>query len=284
MKEFKGKTAVITGASHGFGAEFAKEAARRGMNLVLADIDGDALAATEKDVKDLGAKVFTLTVDVSLYEGVQEVVASALANFGGVDLMINNAGVYFIGSVVDMPVRDFQWMFDANVMSVIYGMKEAIPVMQKQGAPCHILNVASIAGIITNRTMTAYHASKHAVVAASEATYYDLQATEGNQIGMSIFCPGYVQTDLNNCEKHRPARYRDDNDPYYKSDTYKKNVHLVDKFITGGEPIDDVAAICFKAIEDDQFYILPTEMFEPWTVKRHRNIEQKKNPDINNMF
>lgn len=282
MKEFKGKTAVITGAGHGFGAEYAKEAARRGMKLVLGDIDEAALDDTVAAVKELGAEVVALTVDVSLYEGVQELVASAVANFGSVDLMINNAGVYFIGSVVDMPVRDFQWMFDANVMSVIYGMKEAIPQMLQQDTPCHILNVASIAGIITNRSMTAYHATKHAVVAASEATFYDLQAMDA-KIGMSLFCPGYVQTDLNHCENHRPARYQAPDDPYYQSDTYKKNVHLVDKFITGGVPIDDVAALCFKAIEDDQFYILPTEMFEPWTIKRHRNIEEKKNPDINNM-
>lgn len=283
MKEFKGKTAVITGAAHGFGAEFAKEAAKRGMNLVLADIDKEALDAIVETVEAAGARTVALAADVSLYEGVQQTVAAAADNFGGVDLMINNAGVYFIGSVVDMPARDFQWMFDANVLSVIYGMKEAIPHMLKQGTACHILNVASIAGIITNRSMTAYHASKHAVVAASEATFYDLQAMGAN-IGMSIFCPGYVQTDLNHCEKHRPARYQAPDDPYYQSDTYKKNVHLVDKFITGGAPIDDVAALCFKAIEDEQFYILPTEMFEPWIVRRHRNIEEKKNPDINNMF
>ena len=142
MKEFKGKTAVITGAGNGFGMEFAKECAKRGMKLVLADIDGPDLDKAVAELSGAGAEVTGVAADVSLYEEVQKVVKTAVDTYGTLDLMFNNAGVYYIGAIWDMPARDVQWMFDINVMSVFYGMREAIPVMMKQGTPCHIVNTA----------------------------------------------------------------------------------------------------------------------------------------------
>ncbi|MGI6176063.1 MAG: SDR family NAD(P)-dependent oxidoreductase [Christensenellales bacterium] len=281
MKDFKGRTALITGAAHGFGAEFAKEAARREMKVVLVDIDKKALGEMEKTIASMGADVLAIEADVSLYEEVQKAVKAAVEKFSTIDLLFNNAGVYFHGTVWDMPVRDFQWMFEANVLSIIYGMKEVIPIMMKQGTPCHIVNVASIAGVITTRTLTSYHASKHAALAASEATLFDLQM-EGANIGMSVYCPGYVQTSLHNSEDHRPERFKAA-DPYYESETYKKLAKQVEKFITTGAPIEPVAGIVFKAIEEDQFYILPDRMFDPWTAKRHQNIQKQENPDIKNL-
>lgn len=281
MKEFQGKTAVITGAAHGFGQELARECLRRGMKLVLNDIDGEALDALATHLRAEGGEVACAATDISLYENVQALIKMAVERFGSLDLLVNNAGVYHIGKVWDMPPRDVQWMMDVNVLSVFYGVHEAVPVMRAQGTPCHIVNVASVAGLITARTMAAYHASKHAVVAASEAMLYDLQAEEGNNIGLSVFCPGYVQTDLHNCWRHRPKRYTDASDPYYTSDTYKNNIRLVDKFITGGEAVDVVAPNIFKAIEEDTFYISTEStynMFAGMMEKRSDNIVNKRNP------
>lgn len=281
MKEFKGKTAVITGAANGFGLEFAKECARRGMKLVMNDIDEADLARAVAEVKSMGAEVTPYAADISLYENVQEMVRLAQDTYGTLDLLFNNAGVYYVGRVWEMPVKDVQWMMDINVMSIFYAMHEAIPVMQKQGTPCHIVNVASIAGLISVRTMAAYHASKHAVVAASEATYADLQGVEGNNIGMTIFCPGYVKTDLDNCERHRPERYARDGDPYYDGPVYKANTDLLHKFIASGEDVGVVVPQVFRGIEEDQFYVrtdATDSMFTRMIEKRANNIVNKKNP------
>lgn len=284
MTEFNGKTAVITGAAHGFGAEFARECARRGMKLVLNDFETDSLEKLADELSAKGTDVALHPGDVSQYETVQALMKTALDCFGSLDLLFNNAGVYYIGAIWDMPARDFQWMLDVNTLSVLYGVREAVPVMRAQGTPCHIVNVASVAGLISARSMAAYHASKHAVVAASEAILFDLQSLEGNKIGLSVFCPGYIQTDLHHSERRRPARYKAPNDPYYKSDTYAKNIALVDKFITTGEPVDVVAPNVFRGIEEDRFYIstdATVNAFLPVEKKRHQNIETGQNPDVN---
>lgn len=285
MKDFKGKTAVITGAAHGFGMVIAEECAARGMKLAINDMDGEALAEVAKKLEGMGAQVLTDTSDASVYENVEAFVQNANKTLGSVDLMVNNAGVYFTGTIWDMPARDMQWMMDINTLGVLYGVKAAVPIMRAQGTECHILNVASVAGLIATRSMALYHASKHAVVASSEAIAYDLQSTEGNKIGISIFCPGFIQTDLHNCWKHRPERYQAD-DAYYESDAYKKNITLVNKFITTGEPIDVVVPNVFKGIEDNQFYISTEDtykMYTPWMKKRWDNIANKNNPDAKNM-
>lgn len=286
MKEFRGKTAVITGAAHGFGAEFARECARRGMKLVLNDFEAGPLQKLADELAAQGAEVAVLPGTVSEYETVQALMKTATDKFSTLDLLFNNAGVYYIGAVWDMPARDVQWMLDVNTLSIFYGVREAVPVMRAQGTPCHIVNVASVAGLITTRTMAAYHASKHAVVAASEAILFDLQSLEGNQIGLSVFCPGYIQTDLHHSERRRPARYADPGDPYYQSETYKKNIALVDKFITTGEPIEVVVPTVFGGIEEDRFYITTdatAQAFLPMEKKRHANIENGQNPDIKNI-
>ncbi|MGD9559942.1 MAG: SDR family NAD(P)-dependent oxidoreductase [Oscillospiraceae bacterium] len=283
MKDFKSKTAVITGGAQGLGFEFAKQSAQRGMNVVIIDIDGPALANAVKAIEGMGVKAIGVEADVSLLEGVQKGIKAAMDNFGTVDLMVNNAGVYYIGALTDMPYRDVQWMTDLNFMSVVYGMKEALPIMEKQGTPCHILNISSLAGIISNMTMSIYHATKHAVLALSESVAMELQQAD-SKVKITVFCPGYVQTNLMHSYDHRPERFKED-DPYYDTDTYKKYVSLVNKFISGGEPIEGIGDRVFKAIEDDQFYIKTefTETFRPLMHKRHENIETNTNPDINNM-
>jgi NADP-dependent 3-hydroxy acid dehydrogenase YdfG len=255
------------------------------MNTVLVDIDEERLSETGKEISSISPNTLSVSADVSLHEEIQRAIKTTIDKYKTLDLLINNAGVYYIGNIWDMPAHDYQWMLDVNLMSIIYGMKEAIPIMMRQGTPCHILNTASIAGLIGASSMSAYHASKHAVVALSEAVLLDLQQANAN-IGLSVFCPGFVKTDLNNCERHRPARYKAE-DPYYDSETYKNNVALVNKFISTGEPIDPVAQIVFKAIEEKQFYIktpATESVFNAWLEKRHSNIIKNNSPDINNLF
>ena len=282
MKNFKGKTAVITGAGNGFGAEFAKEAAMREMKLVLADIDGNDLERTINACKKLGAECIALTMDVSVYDNVKAMIKSAVDTYGTIDLLINNAGVAVGGVIWETPVQDYEWTSGINVMAQVYAMHEAIPIMMKQGTECHIVNVASVAGVITSIGISAYHMSKHASVALAESVMYDLQAA-GAKIGMSVYCPGFVQTDLHNYERHRPERYAKGDDPYYKSEAYQKVLLRATQAVTTGMPIDSAGMSVFTAIEDDQFYILTHPIYFPLIGVRCRDILEGRTPSINNL-
>ena len=277
MKDLEGKISVITGAGNGFGAEFAKSAAKRGMKMVLADIDRADLDRTLKTIDGMGAKAVGVYADLSLYEGILEMVKTAMDTFGRIDLLINNAGIGFSGLIWEQPLRDWQWMMEINYYAQIRAMHEVIPIMLQQGRPAHIVNVSSIAGLIVVNNAYSYHSTKHAVVAASESIQLDLQ-NAGANIRLSVFCPGFVQTDLHNYERHRPPRFQAPDDPYYKSEAYKIRQAKVTKSITEGFPLDPYGELVFKAIEESQFYIVPHEMYKPLIALRGKNIVEGINP------
>ena len=279
MKDFRNKVALITGAGNGFGVEFAKECANREMKMVLADIDEKDVERTLELVKSMGAEAIAVTADVSLQVEVQNIVDKAMEVYGQIDLLFNNAGVAILGEVWKLPPRDFEWILGTNVLSQVYAMNLVIPIMLKQGTPCHIVNVASVAGLITSNGMSAYHTSKHASVALAESTSYDLQAINAN-IKISVFCPGFVQTDLHNSEKHRPERYKAEDDPYYSSDAFMAGQARAAHVINTGIPIDSIGMSVFNAIEDEEFYILTHAMYNPLIGKRVKGMLEGKGPDI----
>ncbi|NLW79312.1 MAG: SDR family NAD(P)-dependent oxidoreductase [Ruminococcaceae bacterium] len=280
IKEFRGKTAVITGAGNGFGAELAREAARRGMKLLLADIDGPALQAMVAETRKLGAQeVAGFEADLSLYENVRDMIAKAVSLYGTLDLLINNAGIGFDGTIWEVPLNDADWMIDINLKAMLWGMREAIPIMMKQGTPCHIVNVSSSSGVITTKGMWVYHATKHGVVAATESTVYDLQLRGVSNIRFSLLLPGFVQTDLNHYNRHRPERYQSD-DPFYASDTYRASQAYLDEVITHGAPIDNIAPLVFDAIENDKFYVFPQPELLAVAKIRFEDILQNRYPNI----
>ncbi|MDF2856901.1 MAG: short-chain dehydrogenase/reductase [Neobacillus sp.] len=281
MKDFKGKTAVITGAGNGFGAEFAKECATREMKLVLADIDQADLHRTEELVAALGAEVVAVVTDVSVYEEVEQLAKTAIDTFGSVDLLFNNAGVVVPGPIWEIPAKDFDWIMSVNVNGIFYGLRAFIPIMMKQGTPCHIVNTASVAGLISTPGMVAYHTSKHASVALSETTYLSLQAMN-SKINMSVFCPGFVQTDLHHCDRHRPERYAiTAEEPYYQSTSFKAGLERARQVIETGIPIDSIGMSVFTAIEDEKFYILTHPQYHPVIGKRVKTILEGDNPSFN---
>lgn len=268
MKEFKGKVALITGAGNGFGREFAKEAASRGMKLFLVDIDAEDLAKTGEIIEQTGGVVKTFQADCSLESDVDAAVQAAMKAYNQIDLLINNAGIAFSGTVEELPPRDWRWIVSINGLSQVYFMHRVIPIMRAQGTPCHILNVASAAGLMVMPNMPAYHASKHFSVAMTESTYYDLQ-NEGANIKMSVFCPGFVQTDLYRCERHRPTQYQAPDDPYYSSAAYYKHLSEAEHDIKTGTPLEPVAPFVFQQLEQEKFYIILHPSVK--IAVRHRN-------------
>lgn len=279
MKVFKNNVALITGAGHGFGRALSLEAAQRGMKLAIADIDKKALCKTENDIKKTGAKVISIPTDVTEEKDIDAMVKKTMAEYGEINLLINSAGVAIPGPIWKLPTRDWEWILHADLMSQVWALKRVIPIMRKQKGHGDILNVASMAGLITSPLMPAYYATKFAVVGMTEAVEYDLQAEEAN-VGLHVFCPAFVQTDLYHTEEHRPEKYTDKSDPYYSSEIFKEGQKQAKKDITTGMPLDNVPKIIFKALEDDKFYILTHPGMNPAIVARAKNIPSGKGPDL----
>lgn len=281
MKEFKNKVAVITGGANGIGLALAKEAFNREIKVVIADIDEKALKNAEKELKDLGADFLSLVMDVTKYEDMEMLAEKSVEKYGDVDIFFNNAGVVVGGDIWDLPVNDIDYIIQSNLHSVAYGLKVFIPLMEKQGNKAHIVNTASVAGLLSSPAMPTYHMTKFGNVGLSEAVYLQLQERESN-VKLSVYCPGFIQTELHLCDDRRPERFAIDlDDPYYSSEEYKINLKKAEHVITTGIPIDSVGTMVFQGIEDEQFYILTHPQYQPVIGWRAKNILDIKNPDIN---
>ncbi|SHH47561.1 SDR family NAD(P)-dependent oxidoreductase [Sporanaerobacter acetigenes] len=281
MKEFKGKVAVVTGGANGIGHALAQEAAKREMKVVIADIDKEGLDRVESEFKGLNADFMTVYMDVTEYSDMEMLAKKTIDKYGQVDILFNNAGVSVMGAIWELPINDIDYIIHSNLYSVAYGLRVFIPIMEKQNTDCHIVNTASVAGLITSPGAPTYFMTKHGNIGLSEAVNYQLQE-KGSKIKMSVFCPGFVQTDLHNCDKRRPEKFKIDwEDPYYQSESYKegyiKNTHV----ITTGIPIDSIGMSVFQAIEDEQFYILTHPQYLPIIGMRVKNVLDMKNPDVN---
>lgn len=273
MKEFNGKVALITGAAHGIGYAFSKEAAERGMKLALVDIDEPALNQVAEELRSRNAEVLVCVTDVSVYEEAKASVQATMEQFGQIDVLFANAGIATAGSILTIPIRDWEWAMAVNTMGIVHYVHEVLPIMEAQKTPAHLMCTASIAGLRAGMAVNPpYFASKHAAVSVAESVKAEVEST-GCDIGVSVFCPMYVATDIHNCEKHRPARFWDASDPFYRSEEYIKAREAFRDNVTGGMPLDNIGKRLFQAIEDNQMYIVTHTQTIPYIEERHRAIE-----------
>lgn len=169
MKEFKGKVAVITGGANGIGRALAERSAKAGMKVVLADIEEAALAHTQKKILAAGATVMAVKTDVSKLTDVETLARKTLDAFGAVHLVCNNAGVFPMPKPLwETTLEDWQWCLGVNLWGVIHGIRTFVPLMLKQNTECHMINTASVAGLLSLPYISIYHATKHAVVSITE--------------------------------------------------------------------------------------------------------------------
>lgn len=269
MKEFAGKIAVITGAGSGIGRSFALEAARKGMKLAIIDIMGeDAEKVAAECMAEGSPKAIAIQTDVSVYEQVKASIETVMAEFGGIDLMFSNAGVWPAGWI-DSPVQDWQWVINVNVLGSAYYVHEVLPIMEKQGTPCHYMITSSIGGLIPGGNYGApYFVSKHAEVALAE-TVRSFAQEKNLDMGVSVFCPEGVDTDIHNSDKRRPPQYTVADDPYYQTPAYKASGPMFgEKVIKVGKSPDVMAKRLFRAIEDNQMYVITHQYTHPWVQAR----------------
>ena len=275
MKDFSGKVAVITGAGSGFGREFARRGAALGMKLALADVQADALAATVSELQGQGAQVFGEVVDVSKAEDMERLAARTLEAFGGVHLVFNNAGVAVGGLAWESSVRDWEWVLGVNVWGVIHGVRVFTPIMLAQGGQGHIVNTASVAGLVNPQMMAVYNVSKHAVVSLSETLHHDLKLV-GSAVGVSVLCPAFVPTGINASDRNRPADLANDAPPTASQAALKAQL---DKAVTSGKiTAPQVAAMTFDAISEDRFYVITHDRMMPSIELRLQDVVQRRNP------
>jgi NAD(P)-dependent dehydrogenase (short-subunit alcohol dehydrogenase family) len=257
MKTFKGRTAVITGAASGFGLETSRLAAREGMNIVMADVQQDALDKAAAEVEALGAKVLAFRLDVSKGAEVEALGAATVARFGVPHLVFNNAGVGSGGLMWEYTQKDWEWIVGVNLMGVAHGIRVFTPAMlelakRDPAYEGHIVNTASMAGLVYMPNTGTYNATKAAVVAMSETLYQDL-ALVTDRVHCSVLCPYFVPTGIVHSERNRPADMSEDK-PLTRAQLVARA--LAEKAVSSGKlTAAQIAQFVMDAVAAERFYI-----------------------------
>ncbi len=275
MKEFKGKTAVITGGASGIGFGIAQKCVKEGMKVVLADVNEADLAGAAKTLKQAGGDVLAVRTDVSKRADVQALADRTLQTFGAVHLLVNNAGVGAGTTPWESTWNDWEWVMGVDLWGVINGVKLFTPVMIAQNTECHIVNTSSMAGMMAFMHSAPYQVVKHAVVALSENLSVSL-ANRRSLVKVSVLCPGFVKTHTMTSERNRPEELRDA--PVPMSPEQKAMVEAAMANVETGMLPAEVAEFVFRAIREEQFYILTHPGEVPAIRERMENILGGRNP------
>jgi NAD(P)-dependent dehydrogenase (short-subunit alcohol dehydrogenase family) len=279
MKQFKGRTAVITGAASGFGLETCRIAAREGMNVVMADVQADALDRAAAEIGAAGAQVLPYRLDVSKAAEVAALGAATLRRFGAPSFVFNNAGVGCGGLIWENTLQDWEWVLGVNLWGVVHGLRVFTPMMldaaaQDPGFEGHIVNTASMAGLLNPPNMGVYNVSKHAVVSLSETLYQDLRLVT-DQVTASVLCPFFVTTGITRSERNRPAELA----AAKPTKSQLIGQAMSDKAVGSGKVTAAmVAQYVFDALRERRFYIYSHPQALASVQSRLEDVLQIRNP------
>jgi len=243
MDSVKGKVAVVTGGGSGIGRALTLALAREGARVVVADVDEAAMARVAAEARAHGVETLTVRTDVSDLGQVQALAERAWQAFGGVHVLCNNAGVAAWGGLERATHRDWQWVLGVNLWGVIHGVETFVPRMIAGGEGGHIVNTASMAGLIASQGLGVYNTSKYAVVGLSETLAKDLKP---HRIGVSVLCPMGVETRIRESERSRPAALRNEREPAAPA------VELIGRYLAP----DAVADMVLAAVRRNELYVI----------------------------
>jgi NAD(P)-dependent dehydrogenase (short-subunit alcohol dehydrogenase family) len=281
VKNFKGGTAVITGAGSGFGLEASRIAAKLGMNVVMADVQKDALEVATAEIEGLGAKVLPFRLDVAKAAEVEALGAATFERFGAPNFVFNNAGVGGGGLIWEQSLKDWEWVVGVNLMGVAHGVRVFTPMMleaakKNPAYEGHIVNTASMAGMLNAPNMGVYNVTKHAVVAMSETLYQDLRLVT-DQISASVLCPYFIPTGIHNSGRNRPADLQNENLKPTKSQLIAQA--MSSKAVTSGKiTAATMAQAVFDAMAAGRFYIFSHPHALAGVQTRMEDVLQGRNP------
>ena len=275
MKELKGKVAVVTGGAGGLGRAMAMHFAREGMHVALADIDQASLDVTAAELRALGVEAIGIRTDVSKAAEVDALAARVVAELGGVHVVCNNAGISPLGAAWDNTLADWEWMLGVNLWGVIHGVRAFTPLLLAQDEG-HIVNTASVAGLINPPGSAMYNVTKHAVVALTETLFHDL-AGRNSKVGCSVLCPAYVPTGIADSERSRPAALA--NPGATKSAEQQAREEMLKKAVRSGRlSADDIGAAVLAAVKEERFYILTHPRIKGAIQARMEDILEGRSP------
>ncbi|HVS11593.1 MAG TPA: SDR family NAD(P)-dependent oxidoreductase [Planctomycetota bacterium] len=274
MRTFDGRVAVITGAASGIGRAIARRCAAEGMRLVLADVEEPALQAAARELADEGARVLALPVDVADREQVQALAAQSFEAFGAVHLVCNNAGVALDGPIWRATQADWRWLLGVNLWGVVHGIEAFVPRMLETGEEGHVVNTASIAGLISGSGLGVYKATKHAVVSISETLDAELREL-GSKLRASVLCPGFVRTRIADSGRNRPGAA----ERAQPADAPRGEAgDAMQRAVDAGSHPDEVAAALFDAVREERFGVLTHSEWLPQVRERFEGLLGERNP------
>ncbi|MEM1114380.1 MAG: SDR family NAD(P)-dependent oxidoreductase [Pseudomonadota bacterium] len=276
MNEFAGRTAVVTGGASGIGLAMGELFAAQGMNVVLADIEAEALSLAVDKIRASGAQCMGEVTDVADPAQVGRLAAAAKEAFGGVHIACNNAGVFTGGLLWEESPADYQWSIDVNVTGVMNGIRSFIPMMIEQDCPCHVVNTASMAALTAMPYSGIYHLTKHAVLAVSESLYHEL-SFHAPKVGVSVLCPEAINTGIAAAERNRPDHYRKDGD-VVENDARSLVFGALTESTAGGLPPSVMAERVLDGIREGRFYLLSNEEWRQAAHVRLDDIREGRNP------
>lgn len=281
MQRFEGRVAVITGGASGIGFGLAQRFGAAGMKVVIGDIEKPALDTALESLRADGVDATGIACDVADPAQVDALAAHALDHYGGVNVLCNNAGVGGGGLSWEATLSTWEWVLGVNLWGVIHGVRSFVPLLLQQDE-AHVVNTASVAGLVSAPMMGPYNASKHAVVAISETLHHEFAITGAN-VRVSVLCPGFVRTNIATSERNRPDRLSAD---LTASDAEQAELgrQLLAGMIQNGMPPAEVAARVFNAVRDERFWVLTHEDDDMWMRAVNSRLEStanRTNPEIN---
>jgi len=275
MKSLPGRVAVITGAASGLGRALAGAFGAEGMKLVLADVDRAALARAAGELRALGYPVAAQPTDVSDGAAVERLAAAALEAFGAVHVVCNNAGIATLGPVWEATEADWRWALGVNLWGVIHGVRVFAPILLRQADEGHIVNTASVAGLIAPPGMGIYNTTKHAVVALTETLHHDL-AARGAQVRCSVVCPAFFPSGIADSDRSRPAALRSDRPQTAENRALEAMLRKATE--SGRLSAGDIAAAVLAAVREERFYVLTHPKIAGAIERRMRDILDGRAP------
>lgn len=273
MNDFRGKTAVITGGASGIGLAMGNLFARQGMNIVLADIEQDALDSAVAGLQSQGADCMGVLTDVSRAEEVQALASRAVERFGAIHIACNNAGVFTGGLLWEEPLADYDWLMDVNIRGVVHGIRTFVPLMIEQDCECHIVNTASMAALTAMPYSGIYHMTKHAVLAMSESLYHEL-AFHAPKINVSVLCPEAINTGIATSERNRPHAHAD----VPESEARSLVMGALQDSTAAGIGPEVMAQRVLEGIRERRFYLISDEEWRQAANVRLDDIREARNP------